>query len=157
MEFFKDQGVIFLDNRDCELTVKGQKLLIGGMPTRYDLEWLEQFSQKDGVKILICHHPDYYPKYIKNTNRNTFALIVAGHAHGGQWRLFSRGGRKRGIPVFAPGQGLFPRCAYGQYDNMIVSAGVSNTANIPRFGNPCEVVMIQLIQRADEDTEITRL
>lgn len=157
LEFFKDQGVIFLDNRDCELTVKGQKLLIGGMSTRYDLEWLEQFSQKDGVKILICHHPDYYPKYIKNTNRNTFALIVAGHAHGGQWRLFSRGGRKRGIPVFAPGQGLFPRCAYGQYDNMIVSAGVSNTANIPRFGNPCEVVMIQLIQRADEDTEITRL
>lgn len=144
LQFFKDHGVFFLDNRDCELTVKGQKLLIGGMSTRYDLEWLDQFSQKDGVKILICHHPDYYPKYIKDTNRNTFALIVAGHAHGGQWRLFSRGGRKRGIPVFAPGQGLFPRYAYGQYDNMIVSAGVSNTANIPRFGNPCEVVMIQL-------------
>ena len=144
LQFFKEHGVVFLDNRDCELTVKGQKLLIGGMSTRYDLEWLDQFSQKDGVKILICHHPDYYPKYIKDTNRNTFALIVAGHAHGGQWRLCSRGGRKRGIPVFAPGQGLFPRYSYGQYDNMIVSAGVSNTANIPRFGNPCEVVMIQL-------------
>lgn len=144
LQFFEQLGVIFLDNQDCELTVKGQKLRIGGLSTRYDLEWLNCFAKKAGVKILICHHPDYYPKYIKDTSRNTFALIVAGHAHGGQWRLFSKGGTKRGIPVFAPGQGLFPHYAYGQYDNMIVSAGVSNTANIPRFGNPCEVVMIQM-------------
>lgn len=46
LQFFKEHGVVFLDNRDCELTVKGQKLLIGGMSTRYDLEWLDQFSQK---------------------------------------------------------------------------------------------------------------
>ena len=34
LQFFKEHGVVFLDNRDCELTVKGQKLLIGGMSTR---------------------------------------------------------------------------------------------------------------------------
>ncbi|MCD8150738.1 MAG: hypothetical protein LUE92_14500 [Clostridiales bacterium] len=70
--------------------------------------------------------------------------LMAGHTHGGQWRVFSAGGKKRGIPVFAPGQGLFPKYAYGRYGKMVVSSGVSNTTEILRFGNPCEVVMLEL-------------
>lgn len=142
--FFEKENVIQLDNKSCQLVVKGQLLYIGALSTRYDLEWLSDFSKIDGTKILICHHPDYYEKYIKDTKRDTFDLIVSGHTHGGQWRLFSNHGKKRGKPVFAPGQGLFPKYAYGQYGKLIVSSGVSNTTSIPRFGNPREVVIIDL-------------
>ncbi|MCD8218479.1 MAG: hypothetical protein LUD01_10685 [Clostridiales bacterium] len=162
----KSGRVIMLDNRDCELEIKGQIFRIGALSTRYDLAWLSAFADAQPTgeslgcdslfpngtgsassatpKILICHHPDYYIRYIKGTARDTFDLVVAGHTHGGQWRVFSAGGKKRGIPVFAPGQGLFPKYAYGRYGKMIVSSGVSNTTEIPRFGNPCEVVMLQL-------------
>ncbi|MCD8365421.1 MAG: metallophosphoesterase [Clostridiales bacterium] len=156
----KPGRVILLDNQDCELMIKGQVLRIGALSTRYDLKWLSAFSVAEPVrqgvnrvsdtsdavipKLLICHHPDYYIRYVKDTPLDTFDLVVAGHTHGGQWRLFSEGGKKRGIPVFAPGQGLFPKYAYGRYGKMIVSSGVSNTTGIPRFGNPCEAVILQM-------------
>ena len=140
----KRYGIRLLDNEDCELKVKGQSLRAGGLSTRYDLEWLDEFSRKPGKKILICHHPDYYFRYIRGESRDTFDLVVSGHTHGGQWRLFSAGGRRRGIPVFSPGQGVFPAHAYGRYGKLIVSSGVSNTTRIPRFGNPCEVVVIEM-------------
>lgn len=109
---------------------------IGGLATRYDLDWLHAYASKPGYKILICHHPEYYRRYIKDTEWDTFDLIVSGHVHGGQWRLGQHG-------VLAPGQGLFPKYCYGCYDKkLIVSAGLSNTARIPRFGNPTELVMI---------------
>lgn len=109
---------------------------IGGLATRYDLDWLHAYASKPGYKILICHHPEYYRRYIKDTEWDTFDLIVSGHVHGGQWRIGRYG-------VLAPGQGLFPKYCYGCYDKkLIVSAGLSNTARIPRFGNPTELVMI---------------
>lgn len=142
--FMERENIILLDNQSCCLTIKGKLLHIGALSTRYDLEWLSDFSKVEERKILICHHPDYYAKYIMGTKKDTFDLVVSGHTHGGQWRLFSSHGRKRGKPVFAPGQGLFPKYAYGQYGKLIISSGVSNTTSIPRFGNPCEVVIIDL-------------
>jgi predicted MPP superfamily phosphohydrolase len=63
---------------------------------------------------------------------------VSGHAHGGQFRLLGRG-------VYAPGQGLLPRYTRGVEDGrMIISAGAGNPARMPRWGNPCEVLMITL-------------
>lgn len=112
---------------------------IGGLATRYDLDWLYTYASKPGYKILICHHPEYYRRYIKDTEWDTFDLIVSGHVHGGQWRIGRHG-------VLAPGQGLFPKYCYGCYDKkLIVSAGLSNTACIPRFGNPTELVMIHAV------------
>ena len=136
-------GVRLLDNADCELEIRGQRLRIGGLSTRYDMGWLKAFSMKQGKKILICHHPDYYIRKIRGHLWDRFDLVVSGHTHGGQWRLFGAGGRKRGISVFAPGQGIFPKYAYGRYGKLIVSSGVSNTTKIPRFGNPCEIVLIE--------------
>ena len=104
----------------------------GGIP---NLEFLERFSKLDEPKVLISHHPEYYPKYIKNT---PIDLIVSGHAHGGQWRFFGRG-------VFAPGQGLFPKYTSGVYDNrLVVSRGLKRTLIPPRIFNPCEIVVIDI-------------
>lgn len=129
-------------NNGCNTGIENvpEKIIrIGGLATRYDLDWLHAYATKPGYKILICHHPEYYRRYIKDTEWDTFDLIVSGHVHGGQWRIGRHG-------VLAPGQGLFPKYCYGCYDKkLIVSAGLSNTACVPRFGNPTELVMIHAV------------
>ena len=58
--FFVDHNITVLDNADVQVTIKGKKLRIGGLSTRYDLDWLEEYAQKEGTKILLCHHPEHY-------------------------------------------------------------------------------------------------
>lgn len=98
-------------------------------------ERLSALERKEGVKILLCHKPE---EYWKRMRARDFDLVIAGHAHGGQIRLGNQG-------VYAPGQGLFPRLTRGKYgDKLIVSAGAGNPAGMPRWGNPCEILLIQL-------------
>ena len=100
-----------------------------------DLNFLNRFAELDAPKVLICHHPEYYPRYIKNL---PIDLTVSGHAHGGQWRFFGRG-------VYAPGQGLFPKYTSGAYDGkLVVSRGLKKTTIPPRIFNPREVVIIDV-------------
>jgi len=97
--------------------------------------WLSDFCRVDGPKILLCHHPEYYPRYLKEL---PIDLIVSGHAHGGQWRLFGRG-------VFAPGQGLFPKYTAGIHGgNLVISTGLKPSGHIPRIFNEPELVLIHV-------------
>lgn len=128
----RETGVILLDND----YVPFGDLLIGGHSPGTGREWLDRFESEDKFKILLNHHPEDWKKHLKD---RSIDLILSGHAHGGQIRLF-------GTPLFAPGQGIFPRYTKGFYGNMIVGTGVSNTAPlIPRYGNPREIVKIKLI------------
>ncbi len=128
-------GAFLLENQDVE-PLPG--LRVGGLPTRHDVAWLERFCAKDGYKLLLCHHPEYYKWLIQGHSERTPDLICSGHAHGGQWRFFGRG-------VYAPGQGFFPKYTHGLYDGvLLVSSGCANTSRFPRFGNPPEVVILQL-------------
>lgn len=128
---FRELGIRVLDNADM---VFGG-LRIGGLSSATDREWLKRFSEKDGYKLLLCHHPEYYPKFLKGLN---FDLIVSGHAHGGQLGIFGRG-------LFSTAQGFFPKFCRGVYEgNLVVSAGCANTASFPRWGNPTEVVVLEL-------------
>lgn len=96
------------------------------------IDWLDDLAAVPGYHILLSHHPEIWPE-IKGKG---IELVLSGHAHGGQWRIFGHG-------VWSPGQGLWPRWTRGVYDGrLIVSAGLSNTTWIPRFGNPTEVVYI---------------
>jgi len=94
--------------------------------------WLDDFAKQEGFHILLSHHPEYFPLIPQSIE-----LMLSGHAHGGQIRLFRRG-------LFAPGQGWLPKYTKGKYDKrLIISAGLSNTASpIPRLFNPTEVVFI---------------
>ena len=98
---------------------------------------IKELEGGEGFKILLCHYPHYYEKYFKHSD---FDLILSGHAHGGQWRLFGRG-------IFAPHQGLFPKYTSGIHDaRHIISRGAVNNAKpIPRLFNPCEVLCIDII------------
>lgn len=101
-----------------------------------EFDWIEDFLSQEKPKILLCHHPEYYDKYLKDINID---LIIAGHAHGGQIRLFGQG-------LFSPGQGYFPKYTSGIYDGkLVVSRGLSNTIKcIPRLFNPRELIYIHL-------------
>ena len=90
---------------------------------------------EDACKILLCHRPEDYMRRLRPCGVD---LVLAGHAHGGQVRVFGQG-------LYAPGQGVFPRYTRGVVDNrMIVSAGAGNAVYAPRWGNPCEVLEIHL-------------
>ena len=103
----------------------------GGMPS---LAWLADFCGSGTPRVLLCHHPEYYEKYLKNL---PIDLIVSGHAHGGQWRFFGRG-------VFAPGQGLFPKYTAGVHDDRLVVSTGLKTSRLPRFFNEPEIVFIEV-------------
>ena len=135
--FFVDRNITVLDNADVQVTIKGKKLRIGGLSTRYDLDWLEEYAQKEGTKILLCHHPEHYKYKIKDRKMDTFDLVLSGHYHGGQWRIGNVG-------VYVPRIGLMIPKVKGKFGKNIISAGVSNTTRFPRLGNPRELVMIKI-------------
>lgn len=141
-------GVTLLENRFVEYEgIKIGGLTSGfivndvGLPEHHwakspapDLKWLSEFASEEGYKLLLNHHPEYYPDYIKALDID---LTLSGHAHGGQWRFFGRG-------VFAPGQGLFPKYTSGMHDGrLIVSRGLANNAPpAPRLFNSKELIFI---------------
>lgn len=93
------------------------------------IDWMSPLPQ--GYKLILCHHPEYYDFIPPEID-----LILCGHAHGGQIRLFNQG-------LYAPDQGVFPKYTSGIYYNrMIVSRGLSNTTFLPRLFNPTEIVYV---------------
>lgn len=118
--------------------VKFEEIWLGGWYepdiVRVD-DMLDEFEALEGCKVLMCHKPDQYMKKMRDLDLD---LVVAGHAHGGQVRILNHG-------IYSPDQGLFPKYTRGVIDGrLIVSAGVSNPNHLPRWGNPCEVLMITL-------------
>lgn len=108
--------------------------------TILELENLENVSANNYYTILLAHRPEYIDQYLEYE----FDLILSGHAHGGQWRL---PGLINGI--IAPGQGLFPKYAGGEYEfangKMIVSRGLAReSTRIPRIFNRPELVIIEI-------------
>ena len=100
-----------------------------------DIRWLDEFCSAGCPKILLCHHPEYYEKYLRELDID---IIVSGHAHGGQWSFFGRG-------VFAPGQGVFPKYCAGIFDErLVISRGMKTGGCIPRIFNPTEVVTVRI-------------
>lgn len=143
-------GTVLLDNTYTTAEVVGCTLSIGGLSPRglsKDTSWLTDFCNtealgtKPALKVLLCHHPEYYPRLDKAGFRlDAIDLILSGHAHGGQMCIF-------GKPIFAPGQGFFPKLAGGVYNGrLIISRGLSDTAHTPRINNPMELVMIDIAE-----------
>jgi predicted MPP superfamily phosphohydrolase len=143
-----DMGVNIINDKFTELSLKNDKnIFIGGLvcgkdkdpaqKIEFDSSFLERYANVAGFKILLCHYPHYYEKYLKDAD---FYLIFSGHAHGGHWRFFNRG-------VYAPHQGIFPKYTFGIHDGrLIISTGaVNNSKPIPRFFNPTEILKITIL------------
>ena len=141
------RGVELLDDETAFYYIRHNRIAIGGLTSpcgrageysRWEtpapnLRYVEEFSREKGFKVLLSHHPEFYPTYLKSKKID---LIVAGHAHGGQVRLFGRG-------LFAPGQGILPRFTDGIHDDrLVVGRGLGNGVHLPRLFNPYEICYI---------------
>ena len=105
---------------------------------RVTLSNIDEFIKEDIFTVLLSHRPELFEEYAKSGVN----LVIAGHAHGGQFRLPFVGG------LFAPNQGFFPRYDSGLYEKnntkMVVSRGLGNSAVPIRFNNRPEIVVIEL-------------
>lgn len=88
----------------------------------------------DSFSIVLCHEPEY--AYLFDAN-----IIISGHAHGGQFRIFKHG-------FFAPGQGFFPKYTSGRYDidnkSLFVSRGLGGKDFRIRLFNRPHLMLIEI-------------
>ena len=116
----------------CQESISGIGGAVHARDHKPETGWLEAYCSTPGFHILLSHHPEYCPLIPASVD-----LVLSGHAHGGQWRVFNHG-------VWAPGQSWWPRWTKGVYEGrLVVSAGLSNTTWIPRIWNPTEVVYLE--------------
>ena len=153
LKIFQSYNVPVLEGSFDTIDVRGQKLNICGISDPDILKYTDKnysiteqlkdaavASENGNYSILLAHRPELIDSYLNYD----FDLILAGHAHGGQWRL---PGIINGL--FAPNQGFFPRYAGGKYrfddSYMIVSRGLAReSTRIPRIFNRPELVVIDL-------------
>ena len=158
-------GIIRLSGEAVSFEVNGSRITVCGVDDPYawvdsdgftertEGSFRQQLAQVSGhaedgaYTILLTHRPELLDVY----SRYDFDLVLAGHAHGGQWRI---PGILNGL--WAPNQGLFPALAGGLYEQngtvMIVSRGLAReSTRVPRWYNRPELVMIEL--RPEERAE----
>lgn len=154
----KAGNVTVLQNEMTEMTVCQNKVTILGLDEnqisfsdyirqssgtyshRDNSALFDALEQKEGFRLVLSHYPENFAKIgALSYQQYDFDLMLAGHAHGGQFRLPIVG------PVFAPGQGLFPDYAEGMHGTrpqMIVSRGLGGSAFPFRLFNRPEIVSI---------------
>lgn len=161
-EFYKkleSAGVNILFDRVSRFEIKkGSKICIAGISEKtlyeskffgsgehnFSSEPIEKLVQKieaqlssEELNIMLVHEPQYLEHY---DNLKT-DFIFAGHAHGGQIRLFGQG-------LFSPGQGFFPRLTSGinchNHSKMVISRGLGNSTFPFRVFNRPEIVLTEI-------------
>ena len=105
--------------------------------------FFDELDKQNGFKIVLSHCPENF-EGIKELNylQYDFDIQLSGHAHGGQFILPFIG------PVFAPGQGLFPKYARGSFGDrpkLIISRGLGNSEFPFRLFNHPEINVINIV------------
>lgn len=154
LDWLRANGIEDIGGKTIQTNVNGNDICLSGLN---DPDEARYTGEGDGMKaelgramnerddtaftMLLTHRPSFVNLY-KDAG---FDLVLAGHAHGGQWRI---PGILNG--VFAPDEGFFPKYAGGFYhfDNggeMIVSRGLAReSTRIPRLFNRPELVIINI-------------
>lgn len=144
----EEMGVCVLADATKMLEKEGQTIFLMGVDDPYfiskdeqgvlrrKLQWL--VDEDDPYTVLLSHRPGSFALYVESG----IDLVLAGHLHGGQFRLPFVGG------LFTPSTGFFPEYDAGLYTqgdtSMIVSRGIGNSIFPFRINNPPEVVLIEL-------------
>lgn len=154
LDWLRAHGIEDIGGKTIQTNINGNEICLSGLN---DPDEARYTGEGDGMKaelgramnerddtaftMLLTHRPSFVDLY-KDAG---FDLVLAGHAHGGQWRI---PGVLNG--VFAPDEGFFPKYAGGFYhfDNggeMIVSRGLAReSTRVPRIFNRPELVIINL-------------
>ena len=149
-EELKDYGVQVLHDEAVIIERDGEYISLAGLDDpsfasnhngiRYSnlSNHIKELFLEDGFHVLLSHRPEFFEAYVEAE----VDLVLAGHAHGGQFRLPFVGG------IVAPNQGFFPEYDAGAFTedgtNMIVSRGIGNSIIPVRFNNRPEVVVVEL-------------
>jgi hypothetical protein len=153
----KELGVYSLHDTTEEICYGDAKLTISGIDDPFTRDGskmklrIEQSLDKlninsDTFNILLMHRANL----LDSVRDRGFDLVLAGHMHGGQFRLPANG---RGILSPKSGWGsnapvLFPKYFAGRYAHkettMIVNRGLGNPMIIPRLFNRPEITVIKL-------------
>ncbi|MDO5522294.1 MAG: metallophosphoesterase [bacterium] len=95
-------------------------------------------QHKDTFQLVLSHRPELLEAYAESKAD----LVLAGHAHGGQFRIPFLGG------VAAPDQGLFPKLTAGVHKKedttLVISRGLGNSIIPMRIFNRPEVIVLTL-------------
>lgn len=153
LDIIQSYGVNIIDGKHELLEINGEYLNLCGISdpdsvlydenhptTIHQLEDLEEELNQEFYSILLSHRPELVETYLNYS----YDLVLAGHAHGGQWRIpFLVNG------IFAPNQGFFPEYAGGFYGfdsmNLVVSRGLARESTlIPRIFNRPELVFVDI-------------
>lgn len=152
LEGLSDSGVTILQNASVTLEKAGEQItLLGVQDPSFQTDYLfgdaqsvmdsvlsQMMADTQGYTILLSHRPELFDIYAENG----VDLVLAGHAHGGQFRLPFVGG------LIAPGQGFFPEYDAGvftsNHTSMVVSRGIGNSILPLRINNRPEIVVVEL-------------
>lgn len=123
-----------------------KEMIKGGFQYRDNRSHFHALGKKEGFKLVLTHFPENFACIgDKSYQQFDFDLMLAGHAHGGQFNLPLIG------PVFSPGQGLFPKYAkgcFGQRPKLIVSRGMGNSEFPLRLFNHPELILIEIHKKS---------
>ncbi|MFD0588950.1 metallophosphoesterase [Paenibacillus sp. GCM10027627] len=96
-------------------------------------------EEAEAYTVLLSHRPELFQVYADYE----IDLSLAGHAHGGQFRIPFVGG------VYSPEQGFWPDLSQGSHtlgdSTLIVSRGLGNSIIPQRLFNRPEIVVVDLI------------
>ncbi|MCM1333815.1 MAG: metallophosphoesterase [Bacteroides sp.] len=137
------RGVTVLSGTSAVVSVGGRELRLLGADGRYDGSLEKAAKALDERYSILLYH---YPADFADVSEMGFDLVLAGHEHGGQWRI---PGLLNGL--YAPDEGFLPKYAGGRYERngstMLVSCGLYRNLScilIPRIFNRPELLLVTL-------------
>lgn len=103
-------------------------------------EAMEAIGYPGSYTVLLSHRAELFDVYADHG----FDLSLAGHAHGGQFRIPFVGG------VYSPEQGFWPKLSEGRHERngstLIISRGLGNSVMPQRLFNRPEIVSVDLVR-----------
>ena len=146
----EESGAILMDNKFKAITHNGGEIGLFGIADPFGKatetivknlnESFAELPEYDGFKLLLFHRANQFDR-IKDKG---FDLILAGHMHGGQFRIPGVGGLMPPKSSLADSKRIFfPTYCSGVFvhhsTTMIVNRGLGNPMIIPRLYNRPEI------------------
>lgn len=143
-QMLSSSNIHLLDNAYDTIQIKDKTLTIAGIVdngiyTKQTVPGLNTIDQNSPV-ILLAHRPEFFHEYI-SLEYSSPVLTLAGHAHGGQFRIFGKG-------IYSPNQGYLPKYCDGLYQEngkyMVVSRGLGDSIFPLRIYNRYHLPVIKI-------------